>query len=435
VQQKHREPTQNPSVLNPAIPVELDSPILSLLNRNPKGRLSPASAAVSGMESAWLAAQQRLWRRRELPQRYLLALAVAAIAILIAGWLASWRVVRILEARSGDARFALVPKHAPDPRLLVVTLDDEAIAGDPRPLAEWDGKFTDLMERILGGGARAIALDFLLPPSWGESQNFARVIETHPDRIALAIFSQSGKVVGTECISALTAQILGPERYSGLFGFANLAEDEDRRIRRERLFFSDRDGNLRPTLASRATRAGSLWPSALQADNREVRIDYSIPPKAIAAVSWNAASAKPPDFFADKLVILGADYAGGSDRHRVPATADPDWVSGSVIQAMIANTIAENLPVGEVSLLACLAGMSLACFATLVLALQFPHRPSWAMFFAAGACCGYALLAFGMFRASRTMLVLVAPEIALLLSIVIAFYLRSRLAPYPVKGV
>jgi serine/threonine protein kinase/CHASE2 domain-containing sensor protein len=429
-----QKPPQNPSTSNSNLPAELDSPILRLLDKTPELRPSSAAAVVSEMEEQWLNAEQRKWRQREGPRRYLFALLAASFAVLIAGWLASSRVARILEGRTADLRFALAPKGPPDPHLLVVALDDNAIAEDPRPIAQWDGKFADLVERIADGGARAVVLDVLLPASWSESRRFARVVELHSDHIGLATFSESGKVIGTECIGPLTAQLIGPERYLALFGFANLEEDEDRRIRKERSAFSDREGMVRPSLAARAVGAATLQPAGFTLHDGAEWIDYSISPRDIPRLAWKDASERPPAFFNDKLVLIGADYSGSNDRHRVPATADPGWVSGIVIHAMIANTIIRGYPVRDAGPFACLGFMSAACLGTLALALQFPHRPSWAIAASAASFGGYALIAFAMFRVSRTMLVLVAPETALLLSCGIAWRLRSRLAPYPVKG-
>jgi CHASE2 domain-containing sensor protein len=435
VTERHSGSVPRPSTLEPALPAELDSPILNLLDRAPEMRPPSASAAVSTMEDAWLRAEQRKWRERELPQRYVFALVAASIAIAIAAWLASWRVVRILESRTVDSRFALAAKRLPDPRLLVVMLDDSAMAEEPRSLAQWDGKFADLVERILGGGARAVALDFLLPASWSTSRSFARLVEQHSDRIQLAIFSELGKVVGTECIGTLTARLIGPERYSALFGFANLEEDQDGRIRRARAAYSDPEGTIiGQSLAARAIIAASLSPAGFNPVNRAVWIDYSVSPRDIPSVSWSDAGARSPDFFNDKLVMIGADFAGSTDRHRVPEPADPDWVPGVLVHAMIANTIVRGFPVRDAGLPACLAFMSLACFGTVALAIRFPHRPWLAIIAAAASFSGYALFAFGIFRLSRTMLVMVAPETALLLSMVIAWRLRARLAPYPMKG-
>jgi serine/threonine protein kinase/CHASE2 domain-containing sensor protein len=434
VRAKQRQPAPNPSASNAGLPAELDAPVLSLLEREPERRPPSASAAVAEMEAAWLCAEQRQWRERELPKRYWYALAAASIAILLAACLSLLPVVRNLENGTVDARFAIAPKHAPDPHLLGVALDEDAIAEDPRPLAQWDGKLADLMERMLDGGARGVALDLLLPASWSDSQRFARVVELHPDRVALAIFSESGKLTGTECIGPLTEAVIGQERYLALFGFANLEEDGEGRIRKGRAAYSDLEGRVRATLATRAVTMASLAPSGFIPRDRAEWIDYSVSPRDIPRISWSEASAIQPAFFNGKLVIIGEDFPGSNDRHHLPATVDPDRVPGMVIQAMIANTIARGFPVHDPGLPACLALMSMACFGTIALALRFPHKPAWTILAAATLFSGYTLAALGIFRIFRTMLVLVSPEIGLLLSVIIAWQLRARLAHYPLKG-
>jgi CHASE2 domain-containing sensor protein len=434
IQEKQAHPAPNPSAMECGVPVELDSPILGLLQKDPDARGPSASAAVREMEEAWLRAEQRKWREHELPKRYVYALAAGAVAILIAAGLYYWPVIRNLENRTVDARFGMGPRRAPDPHLLMVALDDNALADDPRPIAQWDGKFAILVERILDGGARSVALDFLAPASWSESRPFARLIGLHPDRLAIAVFSETGKLTGTECVGPLTALMIGAERYPALFGLANLVEDEDRRIRRERTAFSDREGKIRPSLAARAVDSASLAPAGFTLRDRAEFIDYSVSPSNIPKLAWKDAGERPPEFFKDKIVMIGADYSGSNDRHRIPAAVDPGWVSGLAIHALIANTIIRDFPVTDPGPAACLGIMSLACFGTLALALRFPHRLSLAIAFSAVLFTGYAAVAFAVFRASRAMLVVVAPEIALLLSLIIAWRLRSMLTPYPMKG-
>ena len=66
-------------------------------------------------------------------------------------------------------------------------------------------------------------------------------------------------------------------------------------------------------------------------------------------VSWKDLAAtleREPAVFRDRLVFVGGDFVGfGGDYHRVPARADaPPGVSGLVLQALIANTIALAIP-------------------------------------------------------------------------------------------
>jgi CHASE2 domain-containing sensor protein len=351
--------------------------------------------------------------------------------MLLAAWFSLSKVERILEGRALDLRFSLAAKHPPDPRLITIALDDRALNEDSTPLAQWDGEFAELIEHILMGGARAVALDFLLSENFSRSLKFAKVIELHSDRVVLGMFSASGTVTGTECISPLTARILGEERYDALFGVVNLEEDEDRRIRRARPAFTDRDGRARLSFAARAAKTAAIEPPGFAAEDRDAWIDYTVSVGNIPNLSWNDASQRNPDFFRDKLVLIGADYKGSNDAYSIPPSAS---VPGMRIHAMIANTIAEGLPLRDLRLPACLTAMGMGCFAAIVLALRFPHRPSWAIACGVATFLGYALASILIFRTSRIVLAMVAPETALLLSAPMAWFLWSRLPMYPVKG-
>jgi CHASE2 domain-containing sensor protein len=338
----------------------------------------------------------------------------------------------MLEGRALDLRFSLTPKHPPDPRLISIALDERALKADSLSLAQWHGKFADLIEHILLGGARAVALDLLLPESYSRSLKFANAIERHPDRVVLAMTSDSDSVTGAECISRLTENVLGQERRDALFGFANLAVDEDQRIRRAHPVNMDRNGNPRLSFAARAVKTAKLEPPGFIAQDRDAWIDYTASIGDIPYLSWKDASQRDPNVFRDKLVLIGADFTGSNDQFAIPASASLE--PGVRIQAMIANTIAEGLPLRDIGLTICLIAMGTGCFATLVLALRFPHRPSWAIASGAAALFGYALASLLIFRASRVVLAVVTPEAELLLSAAMAWFLWPRLPMYPVKG-
>jgi CHASE2 domain-containing sensor protein len=162
-------------------------------------------------------------------------------------------------------------------------------------------------------------------------------------------------------------------------------------------------------------------------------IDYSTRPGDIPKLSWKDVAGRLqvlPGLFRDRLVIIGAGY-DSDDEHPVPASASPDLVSGAVIQALIANTILRGFPVRDGSLPRCLLAIAAACFGIFLLALRLPHRPALAFLAAAASLCGYALIAFAIFRWSRIMLALTGPELAIVLSAVTAWLLKSRLKPYP----
>ena len=91
------------------------------------------------------------------------------------------------------------------------------------------------------------------------------------------------------------------------------------------------------------------------------------------------------------------------------------------MQALIANTILAGNPFREVPLLGCLAAVGLACLATTAAALCFPHHYLASLIASAILLCVYIVLAFWIFRTSRTMIAVVTPELAILLSMLAAW--------------
>jgi CHASE2 domain-containing sensor protein len=436
VRENQRTPLMAPSTCNSAIPMELDTPLLALLNTAVELRPTCCVATVSAMEAAWLLANQRKWRVREIPRRFVYAAIAAAAAILIATSAAQSRIVQMLEEHIEDARFAAIPPQPPDPRVLVVAVDEAALAEDPRPLTEWHASFGRVIEQIFAGGARAVAFDLFFHESWRESLEFSQAIQRHADRLAFAAFSgASGEVLGPECVNPLTAYAIGPDRLTAMFGFANLDDDVDGRVRHARITYLDRAGKKRQSFAARAIQAAKLEPGPLSSFDRPVWIDYSVRPDSLAKISWKDVGRKTsPDLFRDRLVIIGADYAGSGDVHRVPKGVNAGFVSGAEVQALIANTIVRGFPVRSPGLFMCMVVISVICFGIVAATLRFPHHPVPAVLIACGSACSYTVVAFLIFRLSRIMLAVAGPELAILLSAGIAWYLKSRLSPYPVAG-
>lgn len=432
IRENQKKPPLAPSVRNPNLPPELDAAILALLDPAPAQRPSGAVAAVAAIDEAWLAAERRQWRKRETPRRAGFAAAGAVAAVFVAGAAALSTAGRMLEGWTVDARFAVVPPHPPDRRLLVVVLDEASLRQDPpRALAQWDTDFAQMIDRAFRGGAQAVAIDNLLPVQWSLSPEFGSAVAAHLDRLALAMSSEpDGSVTGPECISPLIAVALGPERVAAAFGYVNLDPDPDGVVRRPRIGFLDRDGHDRPAFAARAVAAA--WGHRIASlGNRREWVDYSVRPSAIPQISWKDAAASSPDLFQNRLVLIGEATAGSNDGHPVPPAASPNPVPGIFIQALIANTILAGFPVRDFSLLRSMAAVAAPCFAIFLLALRLPHRPALAFAAAGLALCLYALLAFALFRAAKVLLALTGPELAIILSALSAWYWKSRLQPYP----
>ncbi len=321
---------------------------------------------------------------------------------------------------------------------MLVSIDDATVDADQRPLTDRAGEFAVMINRLFASGARAVAVDLLLPSRWSESPEFAKAVASHADRLALAIFATpSGDVIGTECVNRLTAYVLGPRRYASLFGLTNLEEDEDRTIRRARRFYTDRSGGTRESFANRAVEAAFPERRSVVAAVAPIWINYSVPLRHLTPISWKDVPARlsaTPELFRNRLVIAGATFSANGDEHRVPRSASDKLVAGQFLQALIANTILAGDPIHEIPLPWCFAAVGLACLAITAAALCFPHRYSVSFIASLILLCGYLGVAFWVFRSRRTMIAVVGPELAILFSMLAAWVLKSSLSAYPAAG-
>lgn len=404
------------------LPAELDAPLLALLDPVPERRPATASAAVEAMNLAWAAARQREWRAREVPRRIAIAAAVALAVVLLAALVALLPIAKSMEERTVDARFGIMPAHSPDPRLMVIAIDEAALAEDPRPLGQWDQPMSAMIERVLSDGARRVAIDILLPASWAASGAFTSAVLHHADRLTLALESSRGNVIGQECIAAPAYLRLGPERFANLFGFTNLEEDEDRVIRHARAAFP-------PHAAAFATRGLDSASASVE----PFWIDYSAHPQEIPTVAWNDAQRAAAGRFRDRVVFIGTTYTSSGDEWPIPTSISRRKIAGVVLEAEIANTIAADFPVRGIPAWFCLLFAGIACFAIIFLRLRYPHRAWIALTLTGAVAVGYVLAAFAVSRWMKLLAPAVAPELAIVLAAAAAWAIQSRLAPYPGK--
>lgn len=429
-----KKPPAPPSSINAKLPPEIDAPVLALLDRVPEQRPPSATAAISAIAEAALRSEQRKWRASQWPRRLAFAAAMALIAVPISAALTKVRLARVLEDRIADRRFAMLPSKAPDPSLMLLSIDDATLEADQRPLAERAGDFATMVDTVFHSGAKVVAIDLTLPGLWSHSQEFAKSVALHADHLVLALFSSpSGQVIGAECLNPLTAYVLGAQKYANLFGLVNLEEGEDRVIRRAHAAFIDKAGHSRESFAGRVVEAafpgrekklpaGDIW------------IDYSARLRDLPSISWKdvpARLAATPGLFRDKIVILGETYAGSGDEHRVPGLASGTLVAGEYVQALIANTILAGNPIRDVRLMPCLITAGVLCFVLVACMLCFPHRYGLSFGGFLILLAVYPIMAFSIFQSSRVMLPVLGPELAILLSLIGALSLKASLSKYP----
>ena len=423
-----------PSAARAALPPEIDRPLLQALEKQKERRPASAAGLVAGLRQASRAAKAREFRSREVPRRAWISVAAAAVLVAITGLLSAGGFLRGPEARTVDLRFAATSPRAPDPRLLLVLLDDASLEADPTPLSAKADEVGQTLGRVFAAGARAVAIDLLLPKEWSTSAAFSRLVLEHESGLTLAAASApGGAAVGPECLAGLTATALGPDRAAGLFGFVNLVEDPDGVVRRGRTRFRDATGRERDSLPGRAAR--TLLGSAPKDAGEAFWIDHSADWQRLPRVSWKDLGTtleSAPETFRDRLVLVGADFsASGDEMHRVPARGEgPEAVAGVVLQALMVDTLLARTPVREASPLPIVVGAGVLA-ALVLLGLLCSPRPLGPVLLAVFAALVYVGTAFALFERSRLLIPVVAPLLVVSLALALGFVLRSRLSAIP----
>jgi serine/threonine protein kinase len=434
-----------PSTVNAAVPSECDSALLRALQQLPRDRPQRAADVVRQVRMGALRAQSRAWRVKEVPRRVALA-AVATVSLLL-GLSPLWRLgaFQQLENRSVDARFLTLPKRAPDPRLILVSLDEASLDADPTPLPQKADDVGRELARVFAAGARGIAIDFLLPETWSQSRVFSDLILKHSDGLTLAAFSSpSGDVIGPECLNDLTAAALGPERASSLFAFVNLDEDPDGVNRRVRLRYLDQSGHERDAWAAHAVK--TFWSRSANGSspdremsreaNPRVWIDYSVEWQRFKRVSWKDLATTlelEPYIFRGQLVFVGGDFIGfGGDYHRVPSGTATEGVSGLVLQALIANTILSRFPVRDVptTTFTYLVGTGVVV-AVLMSSILLITRRLTLVLFAFAVIAAYLGFVIVVFVRAQLLLPVTAPLATAAVAILFGIVLRQALPAFP----
>jgi serine/threonine protein kinase len=425
-----------PSALRPSLPPELDGPLLGALAKDARSRPNGAADLVDSLRSAARRARRREWRRREVPRRLLLSAAGGVVLAIIGLAAARTGPLRKLELSTIDARFAVEPTRAPDPRLVLVVLDDASLAADDIPLPQKGDEFGRRLTALYETGARAVALDILAPRGWGRSEAFTRLVLEHSERLTLAAAAVAGAdALGPESVEGLTTAALGPGRVAALFGLVNIEEDPDGVVRRGRLFFHDRDGGRRLTLAARA--AMTLAGPALVEGAREpvLWIDHSVGWQQFPRISWKDLPQRlgaEPQLFRDRLVLVGATFAGSGDLdHRIPKrlSEDPALVPGVVLHALIVDSILAGSRYHEARAIPIAIGLWLA-LAVLLAGSVLLARPAWpALWLVVGGLL-YLGLAIGVFRWGLIVPV-ATPLLAAAVTLGLGLALRAFLPRHP----
>jgi CHASE2 domain-containing sensor protein len=391
------------------------------LAKDPDLRPATAREAVRRLRAAAGREHRARWLRTEAPRRALLSILLAA-AVPVAGLLPK----STLERWDYDLGVRAAPALAPDPRILLVTLDSRST-----PLADRADEIGGTLDRIFAAGARGVAIDARLHVRWSESQAFSDLVLRHPRNLTLAAFSAPGEeFADAQGVAGLTAVALGPGGAESLFGFVNLDEDPDGVVRHGRLRFRDVAGHDRPSWAARAAATAF---SLHNADRKDFWIDHRIDPAGFDRISWRdvpGALASRPQIFRDRLVLVG-DQDADDDAHRIPRRAGrEERVSGLVLQALQVATLAAGQPVRDaprapfLALAALWSGLAAA-------AVLLLRRPVRVLAILLGGLLLYIALSFPAFQRTGLLWPVTPVLLPSLIALAFAVILRRALSPIP----
>jgi len=327
--------------------------------------------------------------RRFLAQRLAVAsaIAVAAAIALAVSLRLDW--AGRLENLYFDAWHRLAGQRETPRHVALVLIDDATLARHAdTPLVFWTPLFARAIETLRSVGARAIVLDFIFPGSPGAwlaklgagdtaaARQYDRAFRQELNRgnVALAAYLiGAGEAVEDFILPAPEFLLALPDQdVARHVGLANLTLDADSVVRHFRARFA-----IAP--AARAQGLPDISLAALAAQAAGIRlpteesaptpIRYAGPPGAVPHLPFmrllepGAASDPAVAALRDKIVIVGAGYAGMNDVHPTPYSntfgAADRMMSGPEIQANIVETLLSGktpapAPVALVVLLAML---------------------------------------------------------------------------------
>jgi adenylate cyclase len=361
------------------------------------------------------------WQRgRQLAGLLLLLAEVAVVWAFTRGDL--WRADRVdqwwLMARF-TARERLRPPAAPDPDIVLVAMDDACTAQWPEPIIAWGPHLADAIDRLRASGARVIALD------WFQTIATDHWFKGNDERLANALH-QAGRVVMIKMLGATPAAVTlpaapllyalpnGPQD----LGYANLGErGADSPIAAMAPALPAEPG-ADPSFAARVAEQYLGARGELRSGAWRVRGRISVPlrPDGSLLVNYAGLTGRQAAFrrvslsdvarlpksgdprFRNKIVIIGATFAGSQDTDPIPFLAGVTKArssDGMEIQANLVRTLLSGRPIREPGT----AGLWMMSLLLSLVGLLAFYRLRWgpAAITALAAAGAWILLALGLF--------------------------------------
>jgi adenylate cyclase len=300
--------------------------------------------------------EQKLILRHLIPSTPLLRAGIALAAVLLTAWsqwLGAPTAVRSADEWLRDRYIALHAVATPESRILVVDIDEGSLAKYPWPWPRT--RLADLIETLLAGGARGVALDILQEkPADADGDARMAMLAQHGPVVLAQLFDfaqQPRPLEGGQLVGGIDAGAApGVPAHGYLANHAGLARaahtgnigvvpDADGTLRWVPMYATF-DGKNYPTLARALFDccAGgpplALGPGPLRVPYRR---DWS---------AYSAASAADvldqnlmPGEVAGKLVLIGSSALSIGDRLATPLGAS---TAGLLVHAAVLDTLLER---------------------------------------------------------------------------------------------
>ena len=422
-----------PSTVTTTVPRELDEAIVLPIQREPGKRPRKAMDVVRKIQNAFDGYRYRMWRINEVPKRIQIAGILTLAFVLLFLLLPSLTTFRNIENYLKDLHFQLMPLQPPDERILIVSIDEATLEADPTLLAEKADEMGLLLQQVLDAGARGVAIDFILPERWNKSESFAKLVLRNQGKLILASYiRKDSSIIGMECIGGLIMAGLGSiERAQELFGFLNMQPDTDGYIRHTQLGLLNQDGQSMYSMPARAFQILTDSDIPRELALRPLLIDYSIDRSKVQKLSWKDLPSSlndNPEMFRDKIVLVGGEYEGSQDFHRVPYRSglSNEEVSGLTIHALTINTLLRDHIIQNVSGSWVLLPMAVVIIIFSALFL-IRRRVFFPIIILLLILTGYILLVYFLFLGEQLLLPVGVPLITLIIVLLPIIFIRRKI--------
>jgi CHASE2 domain-containing sensor protein len=207
--------------------------------------------------------------------------------------------------------------------------------------------------------------------------------------------------------------------------------DTDGYIRHMQLGLRNQDGKIMYSMSAKAFQVLADSKISQEQARRRLLIDYSIDRSKFQRLSWKDLPLNinnSAEMFRDKLVLVGGEYEGSQDFHRVPFRPglSKDDVSGLNIHALTINTLLQHSPIQDVGrslvLLPMAAVMLFFSAAFLIRPRVFFH-----LIILSIIVSGFILIAYFLFILNKLLLPVGVPMITLVITLVPIIWVRRKI--------